>query len=613
MRRSKSYSGMLAAMALLCFWSAATAQDYSFSVPSLKMQVFVNADASVKIVYDITFNNRGRPIDVVDIGTPHEDYRLGNVTASIGGAALRDVRKSGYVDPGFEVHLDGRTIAAGSEATLHVEFTMPDMVYQDTTNPDNASLRITPTWFDRKFVTGQSDIQVAIHLPAGVKPEEALHHGKQFSAKAIFGEDKHTVVSWRWPSSRATGPHEAGVSFPKRGMTRVVTMSKFGLLVKWFRESPGVRFLAGIAFLIGFGILFFRFSGGTGISVFVVLALVLVIWFYNSPAAHLIAFIPLIVLIALNEWHLWRRQPRYVSAIAQVEGGGIKRGLTAPEAAVLLELTLGKVLTLVIFGLLKKRILRQVQAEPLTVEVDPPFKLPDDARADPKKQAKFYRRAGRDNNTVIHPYEHPFLFLLESNPGKPAAELNFSAPVKNLIERVVARMKGFDLSDTQDYYRSIVSRAMTQARSIGEIEQREEALDRDFEWLLLDDDYPTVFTHRDYHYRPSWTRGSTGGSTDTSSSPASGGKTSFGDVAASFAGWSENTMGKMATAIMPGGLDVGEAPAGVIDLSGVDRVTGDFFKAISEASEGSGGFGGGGGGCACAGCACACACAGGGR
>lgn len=607
----------LAAVLLVSLSSTrAVAQNYSFSVPSLKMQVFVQPDASAKIVYDITFANRpgAHAIDVVDIGTPHAGYRLSNVAASIDNTPLRDIRKSEYVDPGFEVHLAGKTIPSGGQGTLHVEFTMPDMAYQDTTNDKNASLRITPTWFDGRFVRGSTQIDVAIHLLPGVEPEQALYQMRPFSAKAVFGEDKHTVVAWQWPNERLTGPHMVGVSFPKRGMTRVVHISMWGLLVKWFEESPQARLWAGGLFLIGFGVLFFRFSGGTGISVFVVICLVLGFLFVVKPAAHLIAFVPLFGLIVWNEWYLLRRKPRYLPAVAEVEGGGIKRGLTAPEAAVLLELPLAKVLTLVVFGLLKKRIIRQVQADPLTVEVNKPFRVPADMQGNVGQPAKFYRSAARQHKTVVHNYEYPFLFLIESNAGKPVSEINFSVPVKQLVERVAGRIKGFDLSDTQDYYRSIVRRAMTEARSIGEIEQRQQVLDRNFEWLLMDDDYPTVFTGRGYHYAPVWMRGSTSTPTAAPSGhvPSPGGRTSFSDVAASFAGWSENTMGSLASAISPDTLNFTGTHPGVIDLSGADRVTSDFFQALSEASS-SGGGGFSGGGCACAGCACACACAGGGR
>jgi hypothetical protein len=61
-------------------------------------------------------------------------------------------------------------------------------------------------------------------------------------------------------------------------------------------------------------------------------------------------------------------------------------------------------------------------------------------------------------------------------------------------------------------------------------------------------------------------------------------------------------------------ISVGLKSSGLVNLSGVDKVTVDVLESLAS-SSGSGGGGGGGGGCACAcaGCACACACAGGGR
>ena len=200
----------------------------------------------------------------------------------------------------------------------------------------------------------------------------------------------------------------------------------------------------------------------------------------------------------------------------------------------------------------------------------------------------------------------------------PAAELDFRDAVSALIMVTVQRMKGFDLSDTREYYRRIVARAWTEAESIGEFPQRDQVVERNFDWMMLDPDYYDRFdtwSSRGYHYRPSWSHSSASGSpnmTGGRSSPTS--STSFGEVASSFAGWSENAAGQFASAIEPGSLGLKSGGGGILDLSGVDKVTADVFEALSEASQSSGGGGGGGGcACACAGCACACACAGGGR
>ena len=597
--------------------AGAGAQEYLFSVPVMQMQVVVQPDASARVMYDITFRNRSavQPIDVVDIGVPHANYSLSTFTASINGAGLTDIRPSQFVHPGVEIHLGDREIRDGRSGTLHVEFTMPDMVYQDTTRPDYASLRMTPTWFDGRFLVGATHLQIAVELPKSVQPDEVLDQGQPFSQKARTAQG--ALVGWDFPEARVDAPHTVGLSFPKRDLKRVVKVTTWGLFMKWFRESPRARLVVGLVFLALFGMLFFRLTGGTGVSVFVVFSALAGAVFLVSPGWELASLPITMVLIAVNEWYLHNRRPAYMPPIAQVEGGGIKRGLTAPEAAVLLEMPLARVLGLVIFGLLKKGLVRQVQAEPLVVEVDEAFRTMDRAFKSQDQRAAFYREAAAKKNVIVHPFEPAFLFLLESNSGRPVREIDFSLPMKGLIQRAAARMKGFDLRQTQDYYRSIVRRAVEQAKSVGDIQQREQAIDRDFEWILMDPGYPTVFTYG-RPYRPIWTRGSTVSvpSAPSAPEPASPGKTTFGDVAASFAGWAESTMGGLATAISPAALSVGRPGGGFIDLSGADRITGAFFQALAEASaSGRGGGSGGGGGCACAcaGCACACACAGGGR
>jgi len=146
--------------------------------------------------------------------------------------------------------------------------------------------------------------------------------------------------------------------------------------------------------------------------------------------------------------------------------------------------------------------------------------------------------------------------------------------------------------------------------------------------VMMNDNYPTVLTAGGYNYWPVWIRrsrpvvigsGSGGGlqaPASGSSRPAAGGRTTLGDVGSSFAGWAQATAGGLAGAILPGSLKVPGVSGGVLDLSGMDKVTGDIFEAMAKSSASSGRSGGGGGhscACACAGCACACACAGGGR
>jgi len=135
---------VILAVALCC--SGAWAQDYSFSVPEMELHVTVNPDASVRLEYRIVFtcNEGAHEIDVVDVGLPHEAYDLSNMHASLNGNPLTGIKTSGYIDCGVEVPLSP-AISPGETGVFQFECTMPDLVYQDTTDKEYASLQITPT------------------------------------------------------------------------------------------------------------------------------------------------------------------------------------------------------------------------------------------------------------------------------------------------------------------------------------------------------------------------------------------------------------------------------------------------------------------------------------
>jgi hypothetical protein len=343
-----------------------------------------------------------------------------------------------------------------------------------------------------------------------------------------------------------------GVSFPRRGLTQVIEVTFWDLLGRWLGN-------------------------------------VVPIFFGCLPV-----IIPILIVFLIIRGVVKGMKPNYLPPIAQTEGGGIKRGLTAPEAAVVLELPLTKVLTLVIFGMLEKGLVQQTDHDPLTVEVAEDFRVADKPHLNTKEsQENARRRAAQQKGTVIHRYEHGFLDAIEAHPDTPIKKLPVVAPMQKLVKGVADKMAGFDLSDTQDYYRRVIERAMTQASTLGEIEQREAYLDKYLPWIMLRRDYRPALSVGGYHYWPVWARqsraSSTGGAKSGPSGGARGSTTTFGDVSASFAGWAETTMGGMAAAILPTALSK---------------------PSVSSSSSRSGGSSCA---CACAGCACACACAGGGR
>ncbi len=619
MKRKVQWLAWFFLIGLLCSWGGSlAAQTYAFEVPQLNMKVFIKSDSSVRIIYDITFKNNGDTIDVVDIGTPNGNYDISNMSASMNGVALDDIRPSTYIKTGVEVHLDDQAIPYGESGTLHFEFTMPPgLVYEDTTDKTYASFRITPTWFDSDSVEGETDYMIAIYMPEGVKPEDVKYQKKPFDAKLVDANTGLTVVGWRF-QDRADGPYTVGVSFPQNGMTNVEKMSLLKLISLWLQDNMIVLVILQASIFFLFTFLYFRTTGGSGMALYLILLVGLFICLISWPPMSLFV-LPLIIALTLTiEKKLKRRgtRRRYLPAIAEVEGGGIKRGLTAPEAAVLLEMPLNKVLTLVIFGLLEKGVLEQVQADPLIVRVQEDYRTHNHPELSKLAERKKYRRkVAREKGTVIHDYEDRFLDEIERHKNVPIQEMDFTRAMKWLISNTAKKMKGFDLSDTQEYYRRVMTRAMKQAESLGEIKQREEYLDKYLPWVMLNEGFDRVLVTPRYSYWPRWVRpslGSSGGGRSFSGGGSrSTGNVTLGDVGASFAGWAENTMGGLASAILPQSLQL-PSHDGLVDLSGVDHVTGEIFSALGSSSGGSGG-GGGSCACACAGCACACACAGGGR
>jgi hypothetical protein len=607
-------SASIVFLSLLFAVASARAQEYRFAVPSMEFEATILKDGSARLDYEIVFENQpgALSIDVVDVGLPHANYDLSTMSASCDGVPVSSIAPSQYVDIGVESHL-ANPILPGSTGTFEFSCVIPDMVYQDTTDDALASFRAKPTWFDPSLTVGDTRLQMAVHFPPGVKEGEPKYQTEATKYQDLVwygeGEDRHLVAAWDYPGHRLSDDNSmVAVSFPKRVVDKVIDQSFLDLAWLWWKSSSTAQWISG-AFLVCFWwFIYFRFARGSGWILGVIVMGILIWIFVASPAWHLLMYPILGCLCALNEWAITtlKSQRTYLPALATVEGGGIKRGLPAPLAAALLEKPLGVVATLVTFGLLKKGALELTATEPPTVRVAPPFAVARKERLAVASQ----------RGIALHEYEQPFLDVLQAHQG-PIAAADLREPLKRLLESLATLLHGFDLSQTKEYYQKIVDRAWKEAESLGELTQKREAIDRNFEWMAMDPDWMGRLGRSGggYRYDPPWYRPVVVSSAPTPGSPAPARPTdvSAGDVAGSFTGWMEKRAGSLVSTIEPLTLAGGaEEGSGLVDLTALDKVTADVFEALGS-SKGGGGGGGGGCACACAGCACACACAGGGR
>jgi len=575
---------------------------------------------SALIHYWIKFYCRpgARAIDVVDIGMPTRRHQALGAAIERSRISMSRIGRSKYVDNAYEIHLDGGSIQPGREGVFEFTGRSHDMVYEDSTDPERqASFEFTPTWFDKNLLVGSTKLTLMYILPVPAEelPQVAdriVWHKKSDAGwkKGLSADGKFAAVVWM-RTVRLDRENEFGVSFPKKYVDKAIPWTAWDAFYSWWTGSPGVQLVSAIIILIAFGIIFFTTTRGTGWSLFIILTVGLCVAMWKSPGLHLALYPVLLVLGVLCYLFRKRRKKHYFPAELCREGGGIKRGLTAVEAAVLLEVPLHKILTMIIFALARKGILTVRRKDPLNVEVSGEEKSPG-----------MWLLAG-DAPVKLWAYEPGFIKAFKAQQHKPVDKMNLSAPMDQLVKQVVGAMDGFSLVKTREYYKYVVSRAWKQLKAESDYEARFKKADEALDWLMLDDDWSDGMRGlggRGYHYHPWWWYGrpygtySYGGGGRAfdggGAGPTpefTGPQTSFGDVVNSMTGRMETMSGDLA-----GSLDsLSTTKGGGLDLSGFDKFTSETLQSMAESS--GGGAGGGFGGCACAGCACACACAGGGR
>jgi len=535
--------------------SSVFAQSYSFQLEKEVVNVYWNSDGSMSLDYVFTFNNNpgAHAIDFVDVGLPNDDYLYSSISADVDGIPVNissDYQGSGS---GVAVDLDGYAIPAGKRSTVHVYVSYIDHVlYADDNDENYASAVFGTTWFGSEYVSGSTDLTVTMHLPPGVQPQEPRYHIPEDWVGADEPEisiNSNGRVSYTWHSSNANGytQYTFGTSFPKSYIPEDMIVHPS------FFERLGLTTDNIISGLMCCGFAFF-FAG-----------------------------IPI-----LSGLQSRKRKMKYMSPKIAIEGHGIKRGLTAVESAVLMQTPLDKVMTMILFGVVKKGAAKVISRDPVHIKVSEP--LP----------------------TKLHPYEKEFLAAFADGKNNRASQRKKLQKVTvNLIKSLEIKMKGFSRTETIAYYKNIMERAWKQIEAAGTPEMKSQMYDEALEWTMLDNDYeertqdifragPVFVPMWWSRYDPGFGRGVH--RTTTARTSASGGK--------SLASSMPQLPGADFAASVVGGAQTFSNNV----IGNLNIFTGNVTNVTNPPPpSSSGGSSGGGGGCACACAGCACACAGGGR
>lgn len=541
--------------------TSAYAQTYLFQVDSMDVKVFANEDGTSTIDYTIQFTNstRADPIDYVDIGVPNSNYYLSNVLAEIDGSPITNIENSEYVSPGIALGLGSRSIPPGKTGIVHARINnVRDVFYPSTADDveNYASLEFSPTWFGSEYVTGKTDLTVTLFLPPGINPDEPRYHTIRGSwpgsPEPESGYDDEGRVFYRWNSAIANAhtQYTFGASFP-------AALIPADSIVK----TPPISFdfedfcCCGVvlAFIASF------------------------VWGIYEAI-----------------WGAKKRKLQYLPPKISVEGHGIKRGLTAVETAILMEQPVDKIMTMLLFALIKKNAASVTNKDPLAISAVSP--LPEG----------------------LNEYEKDFLNAFEGD-DKTKRKTKLQTMIINLVKSVGEKMKGFSRKETVAYYKDIMERAWVQVETAETPAVKMEKYDQYMDWTMLDDRYNDrtrdVF-HSGPVYVPTWW----GRFDPTWSTPSIDGPRTVPSTSAQ----GSSGGGSISMPTLPGADFAASMVGGIQNFS--SNVVGDLTSFTSGVTNKtnpppppskSSHRGGSGGGhscaCACACAGCACACAGGGR
>lgn len=551
---SKRIIALMIIIFLLAIPHPTLAQSYYFVLETMTVEVYWNEDGTQSLDYTMVFQNdpSGHAIEFVDLGLPTSSFDAGSITATIDGKPVDYISKSefeGEGSSGVAISLGSNAIAPGSRGTVHVNVgEVRNILYRDSDDNQYASAVFSPAYFISSVIYGKTDLTVTFHLPPGVQPDEPRWHSAPsgFPSTPVSGLDGDGRIFYSWHNANANGHtrYEFGASFPASYVPESAIVRQ--TMPSW---TPKINLDA----LIPFGC----FSGFA-------------------------------LLIGWSVYSESKRKFKYLPPQISIEGHGIKRGLTAVEAAVLLEQPLNKIFTMILFSTIKKEAAEVTSRDPLNIKVQHP--IADD----------------------LHEYEKDFLKAFQETGNKRQKLLKDTAIA--LVRSVSAKMKGFSRKETIAYYEDITKRAWEQVQAAGTPELVSQKFDELMGWTMLDRNFDDrtqdIFRHQPV-YVPHWW-----GRFDPSYAPKTLSKIPGPASIPSTSG------GKTSLPHLPGSDFAASLVTGVQGFSSkvVNNIS-DFTSKVTGTtnplpkSSGSSRSGGRSGGCACA-CACAgcaCACAGGGR
>src|SRR4030042_4956665 len=288
--------------ALVPFACTCSAQSRQYYLGQEWVKIWINPDVSIDLFYNVSITLESGPtIHYVLIGQPKSDFTIDQAVDQY-ARSLPTTDASSGSDYAAQVNFT-EPLGAGQTVWFTLMTNVTHMIYED--NKTNVGMQFTPTWWSQARVL---DLRVSIVLPLGVNVS-MVGTSIEYWDNVSNETDGRLSVFWERQNLEPTTKYSFGGSFPKEFVQEYDTQPPHGFSIDFSSFAP---YIVGFLFLIGF------------------------------------IFIVVVGIIAASK-------KQYLSPQIRLETLGVKHGLTAVEASYLLDLKPAKIVTEILYNLLKKR------------------------------------------------------------------------------------------------------------------------------------------------------------------------------------------------------------------------------------------------------------------
>jgi hypothetical protein len=398
-------------------------------------KIWINQDGAIDLFYNVSLTlDSGDNINWIYIGQPNDDFTIGQARDQYGNILqTSDISTSG--DYKARVDLNS-PLRAGETIWFTLTTNVAKMIFEDQTYPGNDGMQFTLSWFSEAIIV---DSRITIVLPPQVSQSEVKTGDVLWSN--TFQEEDRLAIYWEKQNSFPNERFNVAVSYPKQEGWSSYTQTSDGLLD-----------------LLGNFWNLFIFGG--------------------------------IILVLIIGVVLSKQKLTYSKPTVGIESLGILRGLTAVEASYLLDLKPPKIITEILYSLLKKRAIWIQSTKPSLK-----FSI----------QKQFQDKTGTRKNPLRY-YEIDFLKAIKEEGTLDEKKL--ANTVMWLRSTVEKKLKGYCRKDTVEYYKKIVDKAWSQVQAAKTPQLASQAYDEQLLWLFLDpklqDKTQTAFQNQNFNPNPLW-------------------------------------------------------------------------------------------------------------